>query len=115
MCYSAQVLQDLKEYLRKTHAVADFIQIEEIFRRRLADKSIRIPRGFERNFDNPQTSAEQRIREFIDRHRAAAVPKLEQEIFTQRKRLADAERTLRTKQTKQALEDQRIAHQLIPV
>jgi|SRR5690606_6074281 len=109
MCYSAKILQDLKQYLREVGAHADLAQIEETFRRRLADKSVRIPRGFERNFDNPSTPAEQRIHDLIDQHRATIIPKLEQDIFTQRKRLADAERTLKTKQTKKALEDRRIA------
>lgn len=35
--------------------------------------------------------------------------KLEQELFKQKKRLDDAERTLLTKSTKKALDDQRIA------
>jgi hypothetical protein len=109
MCYSAKIAQDLRDYLRETRAYADLVQIEEIFRRRLSDPSVRIPRGFERNFDHPRTPEEARIRDLIDRQRAAQIPKLEQEIFKQRKRLADAERTLKAKTTKKALEDQRIA------
>lgn len=109
MCYSAKIRQDLKDYLRETRAYADLVQIEETFRRRLSDASVRIPRGFERNFDHPRTPAEQRVRDLIDQHRAAQIPRLEQEIFKQRKRLADAERTLKTRQTKKAIEDQRIA------
>ncbi len=115
MCYSAQVLQDLKTYLRQTNAIADLAQIEETYRRRLTDKAVRIPRGFERNFDGPRSLDERRIRELVDQHRAATIPKLEQDIFTQRKRLADAERTLKTKQTKKALEDQRIATSKIEI
>src|SRR5690606_27449164 len=109
MCYSAKILQDLKQYLREVGAHADLAQIEETFRRRLADKSVRIPRGFERNFDNPSTPPEQRTHDLIDQHRATSSPKLAQDIFTQRKRLADAERSLKTKQTKKALEDGHIA------
>lgn len=109
MCYSAKIRQDLKDYLRETHAYADLAQIEDIFKQRLTDASVRIPRGFERNFDQPRTPEEQRIRELIEHHRATLIPRLEQEIFKQRKRLADAERTLKTKQTKKAVEDQRIS------
>jgi putative SOS response-associated peptidase YedK len=45
----------------------------------------------------------------IDEYRAAETAKLEREVFTQRKRLADAERTLATKVTKAATEGKRIA------
>lgn len=45
----------------------------------------------------------------IDQYKAQQATKLEQELFKQRKRLADAERTLLTKTTKTATESQRIA------
>jgi putative SOS response-associated peptidase YedK len=109
MCYSAKVLQSLRDYLRLVGARPDYPQITDILRRWLNDRAVRIPRGFERNFDRPQSPEEEQIRALIEQHHAAAVTKLEQEIFTQRKRLADAERTLKTKQTRKALEDRRIA------
>jgi putative SOS response-associated peptidase YedK len=108
MCFSAKVVQSVKEYLRATGASPDLPQMEEIFQRRLTE-NIRIPRGFERNFDNPQSPEEQRIRALIDQHRAAATTKFEQELFTQKKRLADAQRKLKTKETKSARESERIA------
>jgi putative SOS response-associated peptidase YedK len=109
MCYSALVWQSLSNYLRETGAVPDFEQIERMFAQRLTDKTIRIPRGFERNFDNPKSTAEKRIKDLIDQQRAAAIPAFEQEIFKQNKRLADAERKLKVKETKVALNDVRIA------
>jgi putative SOS response-associated peptidase YedK len=108
MCYSARVRQSLKDYFRELGAVPDFAQIETLLRRRLTE-SIRIPRGFERNFDNPKSDAERRIADLLDHYRAAAIPKFEQEIFTQRKRLADAERKLAVKETKTARNEQGIA------
>jgi hypothetical protein len=66
MCYSAQVTQSLKEYLRLTGAVADLAQIETVLERRLTDSAVRIPRGFERNFDQPNSEQEQRIRALLD-------------------------------------------------
>lgn len=108
MCFSAKVTQSLKEYLRLTGASPDLPQMEEIFRRRLTE-NIRIPRGFERNFDNLQTAEEQRIRELIDQHRAATTTKFEQDLFAQKKRLADAQRKLKVKETKSARNDERIA------
>jgi putative SOS response-associated peptidase YedK len=108
MCYSALVWQSLSNYLRETGAVPDFEQIERMFAQRLVDKAIRIPRGFERNFDNPQSIAEKRIKDLIDQHRAVLIPTFEQEIFKQNKRLADAERELKMKETKTAQNDVRI-------
>ena len=45
----------------------------------------------------------------IDEYRAAEITKLEREVFAQKKRLADAERTLASKTTKAATESKRIA------
>jgi hypothetical protein len=60
-------------------------------------------------FTNPGTEEERRIKTLIERYDAAQVTKLEQEIFKQRARLADAERILQTKITKAATESKRIA------
>lgn len=109
MCYSAMVWQSLMEYTRETGAPPDFEQFERLFAQRLTDKSIRIPRGFERNFDNPKSAVEKRIKDSIDQHRTTVITKLEQDLFAQKKRLADAERKLKVKETKVALNEQRIA------
>lgn len=109
MCYSAKVTQSLKEYLRLTGAVADLAQIETVLERRLTDSAVRIPRGFERNFDEPKSEQEQRIRSLLDRYRDDNVTRLEQDVFTQKKRLADAQRKLQEKETKSARNDARIA------
>jgi putative SOS response-associated peptidase YedK len=70
---------------------------------------VRIPRGFERNFDNPSNGDQQQIRLLIDQHRQAEITRFEQEAFAQKKRLADAERKLKVKETKTARNEQRIA------
>ena len=64
-------------------------------------------------FANPQTDLEREIKKAIDQRNADQVAKLEQDIFKQKKRLADAERTLQTKTTKKAVEDKRIAGEKI--
>jgi putative SOS response-associated peptidase YedK len=115
MCYSAKLSQSLKEYLRLTGAVADLPQMETVFERRLIDSSVRIPRGFERNFDEPKSEQEQRLRSLLDRYRESNVTKLEQELFAQKKRLADAQRKLKDKETKSARNDERIAGNKIEV
>ncbi len=109
MCYSAQIQSAYTKYLRETGAEMDIDQFVEIFGARFADSSIRIPRAVERWFDQPKTDAERKIKSMIDEYRAAETTKLEREVFAQKKRLADAERTLATKTTKAATESKRIA------
>jgi putative SOS response-associated peptidase YedK len=109
MCYSAQLQAAYMKYVRETRAEMDIDQFVEIFGARVSDSSIRIPQAIERWFDEPKTDAERRIKSLIDQYRNAETTKLEQEIFAQRKRLADAERTLAVKPTKAATESKRIA------
>jgi putative SOS response-associated peptidase YedK len=87
----------------------DIDQFVEIFGARVSDSNIRIPRAVERWFDEPKSDGERQIKGFIDQYRASEVTKLERELFAQRKRLADAERTLASKTTKAAAESKRIA------
>ena len=118
MCYSAQLQAAYLRYLRETGAQMDLDQFVEIFGARVADSSIRIPRAIERWFDQPlfqdtRTDQELKIKGFIDQWRSTEITRLEREAFAQKKRLADAERTLATKVTKAATESQRIATQKI--
>jgi|SRR5579864_2104477 len=109
MCYSAMVVQDLKTLVRQWFALIDVSDPEHVFRRRLQDDSIKISKAFEANFSDPQTPAEQRIKEAIDEYHERLTKTWESALFTQRKRLADAERALVLKETKKALEDKRIS------
>jgi len=109
MCYSAQLQAAYMRYLRETGCEMDIDQFVEIFGARVSDSSIRIPRAIERWFDAPKNDAERKIKEYIDEYRSAELTKLEREVFAQKKRLADAERTLAAKPTKAAAESQRIA------
>jgi putative SOS response-associated peptidase YedK len=109
MCYSAQLQAAYMRYLRETGCEMDIDQFVEIFGARVSDSSIRIPRSVERWFDEPKNDGERQIKAFIDQYRSAEITKLEREAFAQKKRLADAERTLASKPTKAAAESQRIA------
>jgi putative SOS response-associated peptidase YedK len=108
MCYSTMVESQYERYLRETGAQMDIEQFEEIFGWRDRDPRLRILRAVDRWFDAPRTEGEQRIAALIARHNGAQVMKLEQEIFTNRKRVADAERKLAVKTTKAAARDVRI-------
>jgi putative SOS response-associated peptidase YedK len=76
---------------------------------RSAGAKITIPRFVERWFDRPATAGEITVRSFIEAHRMSTMKALEQEMFAQKKRLADAELKLQQKSTKAALENRRIA------
>lgn len=109
MCYSAQVWADYRRYIRDFGAELDIKEFYELFWRRLGEPRIKIPKAMEAAFAEPSTDAELKIREAIDSFAASETVKLEQLVFEQRKRLADAERTLQTKPTKAAANSQRIA------
>ena len=85
----------------------DFLELAQ---GRLSDPSrYRLPRGFDLEFGDPQTSDERAIKDLVDQYRKGQIGKLETEIFAQKKRLADAERTLAARATKAATESRRIA------
>lgn len=109
MCYSAQIWADYKRYVRAYGSEIDVATFAELFWSRLDNPKILIPKGVEAAFEHPTTAAEQAIKDAIDRHRAKLTTAFEQDLFKQRKRLADAERTLQSKSTKKATEDARIA------
>lgn len=109
MCYSAMLVQNWHAYLRLTGAQMDLEQFVEIFGARASGDSIRIPRGLDLALLRSDRPEHEPLRESIRAWRRTSVAKLEKELFAQRKRLSDAERTLKARTTKKALEDQRIA------
>jgi putative SOS response-associated peptidase YedK len=109
MCYSALVVQDLKKLFRELQVFMDYEEAERIFLLRLDDPTVNISKGFEANFDEPKNDVERRIKAAIDEHRSRTATKLERDLFTQKTRLVNAERSLKVKETKKAREDVRIA------
>ncbi|MFM0551921.1 SOS response-associated peptidase family protein [Paraburkholderia sediminicola] len=110
MCYSAQIQADYRKFVRTFGALMDIDEFARLFFERAEGVSkAKIPKAMEDAFAAPETDAEQRIKAFIDQFNCDQTSKLEQDLFKQRKRLADAERTLLTKVTKAATESQRIA------
>jgi len=109
MCYSAEVQEDYRWYVRTFGAKIDIADFVRLYTARLSDKNIRIAKAMDAVFAHPKTSDERAIKALIDEYETSQAAKLEQELFKQKKRLADAERTLQTKPTKKAQEDQRIA------
>lgn len=109
MCYSAQVIQMARKLSRQLGIRLDYDEVEKLFFRRLDDPSLIISRGFEANFDDPATDQARRIKGAIDEHRSRVASKMEKDLFTQKTRLVNAERSLKEKETKKAHEDVRIA------
>ncbi|MHB8743888.1 MAG: SOS response-associated peptidase family protein [Sulfuricaulis sp.] len=109
MCYSAMVQQDLKALGRVFKARVDHAKFEALFQRRVTDDTIKIPKALEANFYRPKTPAEKRIKEAIDEYHVRMAKEWEAAMFTQKQRLTAAERQLKVKETKKALEDRRIA------
>ncbi|KAA1005392.1 SOS response-associated peptidase [Paraburkholderia panacisoli] len=109
MCYSAQIQADYRKYVRMFGAQMSIHEFARLFFERAEGSKAKIPKGIEDAFANPQSDDEREIKALIDRFNAEQTSKLEQDLFKQRKRLADAERSLQAKVTKAAIESQRIA------
>jgi len=110
MCYSAQVVADYRKFVRTFGAIMDIHEFARLFFERAEGVSkAKVPKAMEDAFAEPQTDDERQIKAAIARYASVQATKLEQELFKQSKRLADAERTLQTKVTKAATESQRIA------
>ena len=109
MCYSAQVVQMARKLSRQLGIRMDYAEVEQLFFRRIEDPTVNVSRGFEANFDEPANDQERRIKAAIDEHRSKTATKIEQDLFSQKTRLVNAERSLEEKETKKAREDVRIA------
>lgn len=109
MCYSAQIRADYRDYTRMFGAHISIKEYVQVFYGRTEGK-LKIPKAMEAAFEREaSTPDELEIKRLIDAYKADRTMALEKDLFAQRKRLADAERTLQTKETKKALDDQRIA------
>lgn len=109
MCYSAQVRQDYRKYVRLWGADISIQEYHRLYWQRGEGSKVRIPKAMDAAFTDPKSEQERAIKILIDTFNAQEATRLEQELFKQRKRLADAERILATKATNAAAESQRIA------
>lgn len=106
MCYSARIWADYRKYVRMYGTDVSVAEFARLFVNRADGAKAKLPRAMDLAFASEQREG---IGAAIARWERGQVAALEQEIFKQRKRLADAVRTLATKPTKKAAEDQRIA------
>ena len=87
----------------------DIEEFKQLYGWRYSGEKVSIPKSLDADFANPVTDDERGIKAFIDGYNEKQVTKFEQELFSQRKRMVEAERTLVTKTTKAATESKRIA------
>ena len=109
MCYSAKVIASWRQYQRVFGTDIDLKAFAETYERRLTMKAVKTPKAMDASMADVPGPEGDAIRAAIAEFERAEATRLEQLLFSQRKRLADAERTLQTKTTKKAQEDQRIA------
>jgi putative SOS response-associated peptidase YedK len=109
MCYSAQIQADYRKYVKTFDAHMDIEEFARLYFERAEGSKAKIPKGIDDSFCDPQTDIERQIKDCINRFNAEQTTKLERELFKQKTRLADAERTLQTKVAKVATESKRIA------
>jgi putative SOS response-associated peptidase YedK len=109
MCFSAQIEESYAKYQRMTGAQIDIDQFMEIFGIGVRDPSLKIPRAVDRWFEHPKDAADLGLRNLLLQRRAARLTELEADLKKQWERLNKAEAALKTKPTKKAAEDQRIA------
>lgn len=109
MCYSAQIEADYRAYVRIFGADVSLHEFYRLFWLNAQGSRVKCPKAMEAPFAHPTTDEERTIKALIDEYHKAETMRLEQELFAQRKRLADAERKLQVKPTKAASESARIA------
>lgn len=110
MCYSAMVIQDVKKLSHLFSAKIETSLFLDLFDRRLKGEKLYINKAMELPFVlNPTTETEAEIADKITEWHKEEITRIEQDLFVQVKRLADAERILELKPTKKAETDRRVA------
>ena len=111
MCYSAMIRSEYAKFVKLFGATMSIKEYFNLFWRRSnePDAKLKVPKMMEDLFASPQTDEEREIKALIDAYKLGEAQKIEQDLFAQRKRLADAERVLAVKPTKAAAESKRIA------
>jgi putative SOS response-associated peptidase YedK len=111
MCYSAQIRANYRDYVRLFGASLGIKEFVKLFFARQEAK-LKLPKAMEAAFEGEAHSPEeQEIKRLIEAYKADRAMTLEKELFTQRKRLADAERVAQTnpKPSRAVLDSLRIA------
>ncbi|HEL4167066.1 TPA: hypothetical protein UM336_004603, partial [Stenotrophomonas maltophilia] len=109
MCYSAQITAAYQKLVRMTGATASLQEFAALYAHDPGKKRPKTPKAMDDAFRAGTSAAERAVWAEIQQWNQTEAAILEQELFANRKRLADAERSLQAKETKKAREDVRIA------
>jgi putative SOS response-associated peptidase YedK len=109
MCYSALVRQNLAWLARHYGAEIAWELFQELFRKRIDDDGVQISRSLDVHVLQMTDEKARTSQGYIEQYRTNQARAWQQELFKQRKRLADAQRKLQVKETKAARNDERIA------
>lgn len=104
MCYSAITAQDAARLAQEFEAAVSIEAYEDLARFRLGGGKAKVPKAM----DDWMIRSGGKVAKLVQEWRDQEATTLQQELFTQRKRVADAERSLKTKVTKKAQDDVRI-------
>ena len=104
MCYSALVLADLMKLERLYGAKVDDAFYQQTVKVRWWEGLAKLPKAL----DDALLARGGEAAEYVQKWRDRRVDELTQELFAQKRRVADAERALQVKETKKAREDVRI-------
>lgn len=113
MCYSAQIQQEYRKYVRMFGAHISIREYVELYWERAEGSKAKIPKAIDAWFADLESDDHRKIRTSIERFNQAQRTSTEQVLFQQRTRLAKAERALEAKPTKAAAEDKRISQNKI--
>lgn len=109
MCYSAQIEAAYQKLVRMTGATVSLQEFAALYAHDPGKRRPKTPKAMDDAFRAGASAAERAVWAEIQQWNQAEATILEQELFANRKRLADAERSLQAKETKKAREDVRIA------
>lgn len=113
MCYSAQIAADYHTFTRRYGAVVDIREFVRLYWERQDGSKAKIPRALDMAFASDAMPEARQIHQLVQAYDAGQATTQQQELFKQKQRLADAERTLQTRTTKAATESRRIATEKI--
>ncbi len=109
MCYSAQITAAYQKLVRMTGATLSLQEFAALYAHDPGKKRPKTPKAMDDAFRAGASPAELAVWAEVEQWNRAEAAVMEQELFFNRKRLADAERALQVKETKKAREDVRIA------
>src|SRR5690554_7432597 len=109
MCYSAQIRAEYQKFTRHYGAEIDLEEYVRLYWERDEGAKIKTPRALDLALLQAPGEQGRRLRGLIEDYDRQQAMALEQDLFRQRKRRADAERSLKIRMTKKAQEELRIS------